>query len=42
MSEKAYLRKKFFLIRKKKYFEIKPIFFNPLVKLVKKKLIKEN
>lgn len=40
MSEKAYLRKKFFLIRKKKYFEIKPIFFNPLVKLVKKKINK--
>ena len=34
---KKRLRKKFFLIRKKKYFEIKPSYFNPLIQLVKKK-----
>ncbi len=37
MQKKNRLRKQFFLIRKKKYFEVKPNFFIPLVKLIKKK-----
>ncbi len=41
MFNKEKLRKKYFLIRKKKYFEIKPSFFNPLVKLIKKKKYKK-
>ena len=41
MLNKEKLRKKYFLIRKKKYFEIKPSFFNPLVKLIKKKKYKK-
>ena len=41
MYKKNRLRKKFFLIRKKKYFEIKPNFFIPLVKLIKKKYSKK-
>ena len=36
MHNKIRLRKKYFSIRKKKYFEIKNDFFNPLVKLIKK------
>ena len=36
MHSKDKLRKKYFFIRKKKYFEISPNFFNPLIKLVKK------
>ena len=38
MAVKEKLRKKFLKIRKRKYFEIKPNFFNPLISLVKKKL----
>ena len=38
MAVKEKLRKKFLKIRKRKYFEIKPSFFNPLISLVKKKL----
>ena len=36
MQQKIAIRKKVLLIRKKKYFEISPKFFNPLVKLLKK------
>ena len=36
MHNKIRLRKKYFSIRKKKYFEIKNDFFNPLVKLIKR------
>ena len=42
MSKKKQLRQKFFLIRKKKYFEIKPSFFNPLNKIVKKNYKNKN
>jgi len=42
MRIKDRLRKKYFFIRKKKYFEIKPSFFNPLIKLIKKKYKKKN
>jgi 5-formyltetrahydrofolate cyclo-ligase len=34
--KKDRLRKKYYLIRKKKYFDVKPNFFNPLIKLIKK------
>ena len=37
MENKDRLRKKYFFIRKKKYFDIKPSFFNPLIKLIEKK-----
>ncbi len=37
METKKLLRKKYLLRRKKKYFEIKTSFFNPLIKLIKKK-----
>ena len=39
-NKKDYLRKKFNLIRKKKYFEINKSFFNPFFSLLKKKLKK--
>ena len=41
MLNKDILRKKYFLIRKKKYFEIKSSFFNPLIKLINKKYKKK-
>ena len=41
MQNKAKLRKKYFSIRKKNYFEIKPSFFNPLIKIIKKKFKKK-
>ena len=41
MQNKNKLRKKYFLIRKKKYFEIQTSFFNPLVKLIKIKYSKK-
>jgi len=41
MQNKDRLRKKYFFIRKKKYFEIKPSFFNPLIRLIKKKYKKK-
>ncbi len=41
MQNKVRLRKKYFSIRKKKYFDIKPSFFNPLIKLIKKKFKKK-
>ena len=42
MHNKNRLRKKYFFIRKKRYFDIKPSFFNPLIKLIKKKYKKKN
>ncbi len=41
MRNKDLLRKKYFIIRKKKYFDIKPSFFNPLIKLIKKNYFKK-
>ncbi len=41
MLNKDRLRKRYFLIRKKKYFDIKPSFFNPLASLIKKKYKKK-
>ena len=37
MDKKSFLRKKYFLKRKKNYKDIEKSFFNPLIKLVKKK-----
>ena len=42
MHSKNRLRKKFVLIRKKNFFEINPNYFNPLIKLLKKKYNKKN
>ena len=42
MNNKGRLRKKYFFIRKKKYFDIKPSFFNPLKRLVGKRYKKKN
>ena len=42
MQNKDRLRKKYFFIRKRKYFDIKPSFFNPLIKLIGKKYKKKN
>ena len=42
MQNKDQLRKKYFFIRKKKYFEINSNFFNPLIKLIKKRYKKKN
>ena len=36
MKEKIVIRKKALFNRKKKYFEIDPQFFNPLIKLIRK------
>ena len=36
MQNKVLLRRNYFFVRKKKYFVIKPSFFNPLIKLIKK------
>ena len=41
MQKKDRLRKKYFFIRKKRYFDIKPTFFNPLIKLIKKRYKKK-
>ena len=38
MLNKDQLRKKYFSIRKKRYYEIKSNFFNPLIQILKKKL----
>ena len=40
MSSKVILRKKFSSIRKNRYFEVKESFFSPLIKVIKKKNIK--
>ncbi len=37
MDKKAFIRKQYFLKRKKNYFRISPNYFNPLIKLLKKK-----
>ena len=37
MQSKDILRKKYFIVRKKKYFDIKTSFFNPLIQLIKKR-----
>ena len=37
MQEKDFLRKKYFSLRKKKYFEIEKNFFLPLINLIKEK-----
>ena len=36
MQKKERLRKKYYIIRKKNYFDIEPNFFDPFVKLIKK------
>ena len=36
MSQKSLIRKKFFLLRKKNYFQIDEKFFNPIIRLLKK------
>ena len=41
MQNKDRLRKRYFFIRKRKYFDIKPSFFNPLIKLINKKYKKK-
>ncbi len=42
MQNKDRLRKKYFLIRKKKYYDINCSFFNPLIKLIKKESKKKH
>ena len=42
MLNKDRLRKKYFKIRKKRYFTIKPSFFNPLISVIKKRYKKKN
>ena len=42
MQSKDRLRKKFYSIRKKNYFDVKPNFFSPLTKLIKKRYSKKN
>ena len=42
MQNKDRLRKKYFFIRKEKYFDIKPSFFNPLIKLIKERYKKKD
>ena len=37
MQNKDRLRKRYFFIRKRKYFDIKTSFFNPLIQLIKKR-----
>ena len=41
MDKKGIIRRKFFFLRKKKYFEINEKFFFPIIKLIKKTSIKE-
>ena len=41
MQKKNRLRKKYFFLRKKKYFDIKPSFFIPLIELIKKRYKKK-
>ena len=41
MQNKDRLRKKYFFIRKRKYFDIKTSFFNPLIQLIKKRYKKK-
>ena len=41
MYQKIILRKKYFNLRKKKYYEIDDKFFSPLISLIKKKFKKK-
>ena len=41
MQQKNLVRKKYFLLRKKKYYEISKVFFNPFVSLIKSKFKKK-
>tara|TARA_B100000575_G_scaffold265194_1_gene241557 strand:+ start:726 stop:1277 length:552 start_codon:yes stop_codon:yes gene_type:complete len=41
MQQKAKLRKKYLKIRQEKYYNIKKIFFSPLLKLIRKKIKKK-
>ena len=40
MQKKDRLRKKYLFLRKKKYFDIKPSFFDPLINLIGKRFNK--
>ncbi len=42
MSQKKILRKKYFQLRKKKYYEISDEFFSPLINLIKSNFKKKN
>ena len=42
MQNKERLRKKYSLIRRKKYFDVNPSFFKPLLKLIKQRFKKKN
>ena len=42
MRNKERLRKKYFLIRKKEYFDVNPSFFKPLLKLIKNRYFKKS
>ena len=42
MQQKNLVRKKYYLLRKKKYYEISKYFFTPFVKLIKLKFKKKN
>tara|TARA_Y100000591_G_C21667580_1_gene611178 strand:+ start:335 stop:886 length:552 start_codon:yes stop_codon:yes gene_type:complete len=42
MIQKQILRKKYYLLRKKKYFEIGKEFFSPFIKIIKSDLSKNN
>ena len=42
MQNKERLRKKYSLIRRKRYFEVNSSFFKPLLKLIKNKFLKKN
>ena len=42
MQNKERLRKKYFSLRKKKYFDINPSFFKPLLRLIKNRYFKKN
>ena len=42
MSQKKILRKKYYFLRKKNYYEIDQKFFLPLIKLIKSKLKRKN
>ena len=39
MVKKESLRKRYFILRKRKYFEVNKFFFYPLIKIIKKKFI---
>ena len=42
MNKKNLVRKKFYSLRKKKYFEINKFFFTPFLNLIKSKFKKKN